>query len=61
MPPMGRMNWFQLDPSEQKKLFASAEQELRAAGADYTAETVAHTLPFLDEIEHRIANGERPK
>jgi phosphonoacetaldehyde hydrolase len=53
-------DWFHLDPGEQKKLLASAELELRAVGAHYTAETVAHTLPLLDEIEHRIANGERP-
>jgi hypothetical protein len=34
---------------------------LRSAGAHYTAETVAHTLPILDEIAERIAHGERPK
>src|ERR1700728_442892 len=54
-------DWLKLDPGEQKKLLACAEQELRAAGAHYTAETVAHALPLLDEIERRIANGERPK
>jgi phosphonoacetaldehyde hydrolase len=54
-------DWFRLDPGEQKKLLAGADEELRSAGAHYTAETVAHTLPLLDEIEHRIAIGERPK
>jgi phosphonoacetaldehyde hydrolase len=58
---LSESDWSQLDPGQQKKLLASAEQELRSAGAHYTAETVAHTLPLLDEIEHRIANGERPK
>jgi phosphonoacetaldehyde hydrolase len=53
-------DWSKLDPVEQKKLLACAEQELRAAGAHYTAETVAHTLPVLDEIAERIARGERP-
>ena len=53
-------DWSKLDPAEQKKLLACAEQELRAAGALYTAETVAHTLPILDDIAERIANGERP-
>jgi glycine/D-amino acid oxidase-like deaminating enzyme len=38
----------------------SSEQELRSAGAHYTAETVAHTLPLLDEIQGRIGRGERP-
>ncbi len=54
-------DWSKLDPGEQKKLLACAEQELRSAGAHYTAETVAHALPVLDEIAERIAHGERPK
>jgi phosphonoacetaldehyde hydrolase len=58
---LSEADWFQLDHDEQKKRLACAEQELRAAGAHYTAETVAHTLPLLEEIEHRIAGGERPK
>jgi phosphonoacetaldehyde hydrolase len=53
--------WFQLDPGEQNKRLACAQEQLRAAGAHYTAETIAHTLPLLDEIERRIANGERPE
>ncbi len=53
--------WLRLESAEQKKLLAHAEQELRAAGAHYTAETVAHTLPLLDEIGRRIASGECPK
>jgi phosphonoacetaldehyde hydrolase len=53
-------DWVKLDPGEQEKLLACGEQDLRAAGAHYTAETVAHTLPILDEIAHRIAGGERP-
>ncbi len=58
---LSEADWLQLDDGEQKKRLACAEQELRAAGAHYTAETVAHTLPLLDEIERRVANGERPK
>ena len=54
-------DWLKLDHSEQEKLLACAEQDLRAAGAHYTAETVAHTLPILDEITRRIAGGERPE
>jgi len=52
--------WGRLDGSEQARLIARAEQELRLAGAHYTAESVAHVLPMLDEIEHRIAAGEFP-
>jgi len=58
---LSEADWLQLDPREQTKLLACAEQELRAAGAHYTAETVAHALPLLDEIERRITNGECPK
>lgn len=53
-------SWLQLEPAEQKKLLASSARELHAAGAHYTAETVAQTLPILDEIAHRIGAGERP-
>jgi phosphonoacetaldehyde hydrolase len=58
---LSEADWLQLDPREQAKLLACAEQELRAAGAHYTAETVAHALPLLDEIERRITNQECPK
>jgi phosphonoacetaldehyde hydrolase len=58
---LSEADWLQLDTAEQRKLLACAEQELRSAGAHYTAETVAHALPVLDEIERRIANGEHPK
>jgi phosphonoacetaldehyde hydrolase len=54
-------DWLKLDHSEQEKLLACAEQDLRSAGAHYTAETVAYTLPILDEIAQRIAGGERPE
>ena len=53
--------WAQLDASEQSHLLAQAEAELRHAGAHYTAESVAHVLPIIDEIEQRIAKGEYPR
>ena len=53
--------WSKLGSSEQKERLTGAEQELRTAGAHYTAESVAHVLPILDEIGQRIAHGERPK
>jgi len=58
---LSEADWRKLDSAEQKKLLAHAEQELRSAGAHYTAETVAHTLPMLEEIARRIDDGERPK
>lgn len=53
--------WREVDSAQQALLLATAEEEFRAAGADYTAETIAHTLVILDEIERRIAAGERPR
>jgi len=53
--------WARLDPSEQSRRLALAGEELRQAGAHYTAESVAHILPIIDEIEQRIANGELPR
>jgi phosphonoacetaldehyde hydrolase len=53
--------WSRLATAEQKTLLAGAEQELRSAGAHYTAESVAHVYPILDEINQRIAQGERPQ
>jgi phosphonoacetaldehyde hydrolase len=58
---MSEDEWTKVDAAEQHNLLGRAEQELRAAGAHYTAETVAYTLPILDEIAERIASGERPK
>jgi phosphonoacetaldehyde hydrolase len=52
--------WAVLDESEQADLIADAGHELRLAGAHYTAESIAHVLPILDEVEHRIAAGEGP-
>jgi phosphonoacetaldehyde hydrolase len=54
-------DWSKLDSEQQRTLLDCAELELRSAGAHYTAETVAHVLPILDEITERIARGERPR
>jgi len=49
-----------LDPADRARRLASAEQTLRAAGADYVIESVAQLEPVLDEIARRLASGERP-
>lgn len=54
-------DWSKLDSEQQRTLLDCADLELRSAGAHYTAETVAHVLPILDEITERIARGERPR
>jgi phosphonoacetaldehyde hydrolase len=58
---LAESDWSKLDSEEQRKLLACADVQLRSAGAHYTAETVAHVLPILDEITERIARGERPR
>jgi phosphonoacetaldehyde hydrolase len=55
------MEWAQLEGNEQARLIAHAEQELVAAGAHYTTQSIAHVLPILDEIEGRIAKNEHPR
>jgi thioredoxin reductase len=57
---LSEAHWLGPDGGVQKKLLAQAVQELQSAGAHYTAETVAHALPLLDEIDSRIARDERP-
>ena len=52
--------WDALSPAGQQQLLRSAEEPLRAAGAHYLLESVADCLPILDEIEGRLARGERP-
>ena len=53
--------WGEIESSEQSRLIAQADEELRQAGAHYTAESIAHVLPVLDEIERRIVSGELPR
>jgi phosphonoacetaldehyde hydrolase len=53
--------WKTLNAGEQARLLTTAAEELKSAGAHYTAESIAHVLPVLDEIESRIAAGELPR
>jgi len=54
-------DWAALDSAVKSRLISAADAELKAAGAHYTAESVAHILPILAEIEGRIAAGELPR
>ena len=49
-----------LDARELAALLHRATEKLAGAGAHYVVESVADTLPVLDEIEARLARGERP-
>jgi phosphonoacetaldehyde hydrolase len=57
---LSEAEWAGVDAAQQRRLIAAADCELRQAGAHFTAESVAHILPILEEIEDRIARGEHP-
>lgn len=52
--------WQALDAGEQATRRAAAAQGLQQAGAHYVIDSVAGLLPVLDDIERRLARGERP-
>ena len=49
-----------LDPPVRAALTARARARMRAAGAHFVIDSVSELLPVLDEIESRLAHGERP-
>ena len=49
-----------LDPVAREQLRASAVAVLAGSGAHYVIDGVADLMPVLDEIEARVARGERP-
>ncbi|MCU0560859.1 MAG: phosphonoacetaldehyde hydrolase [Desulfobacterales bacterium] len=49
-----------LEPTELSRRLGSAERELKAAGAHYTAEGVWAVLPIIEEVTTRLAAGEQP-
>jgi phosphonoacetaldehyde hydrolase len=52
--------WNVLAEAEKQAALARAEERLTGAGADYVAESVADCCEVIDEIEARVAAGERP-
>lgn len=49
-----------LDPEVLSSRLARAYQRMRQAGAHYVVDGIADTVPLLDEINARLAGGERP-
>ncbi len=47
-------------PHEREQRLARARDRLHAAGAHYVVDGIADVPPVLDQIEARLANGERP-
>jgi phosphonoacetaldehyde hydrolase len=52
--------WRALDAGEQAARRVEATARLREADPDYVIDSVADLLPVLDQIEARLARGERP-
>lgn len=52
--------WNALPPAGQRAAVEKATAALAGAGADYVIETVAQLPPILDQIEARLAAGEKP-
>lgn len=52
--------WNKLDKSEQERKRQAANMRMYQTGAHYVVDTITDILPCLDEIEARLARGERP-
>lgn len=55
-----RAEWEELPAEARCAREREAARRLTGAGAHFTAASLAETTPILDEIERRLAAGERP-
>lgn len=49
-----------LDPTELEERLARARERLAQSGAHYVVDSIAELLPVIDDINQRLARGERP-
>jgi phosphonoacetaldehyde hydrolase len=52
--------WLALPEDKRTRLRAAAEDKLLRAGAHYVCASLAEVLPILDDIDARLARGEKP-
>jgi phosphonoacetaldehyde hydrolase len=52
--------WKKLPKAEQARLRAGATTRLRQAGAHYVVDSIADIMPCIEDIEARLARGEKP-
>jgi phosphonoacetaldehyde hydrolase len=57
---LGAQEWLALPETERTRLRAAAEDKLLRAGAHYVCASLAEVLPILDDIDARLARGEKP-
>jgi len=53
-------DWKKLPKAEQQRLREGASTRMYQAGAHYVVDSIADILPCLDDIEARLARGEKP-
>lgn len=53
--------WQALDETGRQRAATAARKKLTEAGAHFLIDTVADLPTVLDEIEHRLSTGERPR
>ncbi len=49
-----------LDPTDYQRRIERAYDRMRQCGAHYVVDGIADIMPCLDDIERRLANGEKP-
>jgi len=52
--------WKRLGKAEQERRRAAAYSRMYQAGSHYVIDTIADIMPCIDDIEARLARGERP-
>jgi phosphonoacetaldehyde hydrolase len=57
---MTRQQVEQLEPPDLRRRLADIEQRFKTAGAHYVADGIWQCVPIVDEINQRLARGERP-
>ena len=57
---MSLKDWKKVPKAEQQRLADGAYTRMVQCGAHYVVDTIADILPCLDDIERRLAAGERP-
>jgi phosphonoacetaldehyde hydrolase len=52
--------WNKLDLAEQERKRTGAYTRMYQCGAHYVVDTISDIMPCLDDIEARLARGEKP-
>jgi phosphonoacetaldehyde hydrolase len=53
-------DWEKLPKADQERLRQAAYTRMYQSGAHYVVDSIADIMPCIDDIEARLARGERP-